>query len=39
MELTADNIKWQKGSEVSVGRTRGILIRFEFDVCVTVHHI
>jgi len=29
MELIADKIKWHKDSEVSVGRTRGILIRFK----------
>jgi len=29
MELRADCFKWHKESEVSVGRTRGILIRFK----------
>jgi len=29
MMVTAGNIKWHKESEVSVGRTRGILIRFK----------
>jgi len=29
MMLTAGNLKWHKESEVSVGRTRGILMRFE----------
>ena len=28
MELTADNLKWHKDSDVSVGKRRGILIRF-----------
>jgi hypothetical protein len=29
MELRAGNLKWHKESEVSVGRTRGILKGFE----------
>jgi len=29
MELRADNLKWLRDSEVSVGRTRGILMRFK----------
>jgi hypothetical protein len=28
MELRADHLKWDKESEVRVGRTRGILERF-----------
>jgi hypothetical protein len=29
MELRADNLKWHRESEVSVGRTRGIVMRFK----------
>jgi hypothetical protein len=32
MELRADHLKWHKESEVSVGRTRGIVIRFKCSV-------
>ena len=32
MELRADRLKWHKESEVSVGRTRGTVIRFKCSV-------
>jgi hypothetical protein len=32
MELRADRLMWHKESEVSVGRTRGIVIRFNSSV-------
>jgi hypothetical protein len=32
MELRADRLKWHKECEVSVGRTRGIVIKFKCSV-------